>query len=187
MPRDDLIQRPINHLQKGARAPVFQFVGQAGETISSADLLPQGPVVITFYRGAWCSCCQADLRDFATSMPELRKAGASVLGVFHELGPEANAQATEEYHLEFPLVNDPQGHAAEAFGIRRTAKEIAALEQEFGPELLVLKESQPWILPMQARFVIAPSGVIAQCDVVLDYYERSSAKDVIAAITDQDW
>ena len=125
MLRDDLIQRPINHLQKGARAPVFQFVGQAGETISSSDLLPQGPVVITFYRGAWCPCCQADLRDIATAMPELRKAGASVLGVFHELGPEANAQVTEEYHLGFPLVNDPQGHAAEAFGIRRTAKEIA--------------------------------------------------------------
>ena len=37
----------------GAPAPAFALANVAGETVSSADLLRRGPLVVTFYRGVW--------------------------------------------------------------------------------------------------------------------------------------
>ena len=65
--------------------------------------------------------------------------------------------------------------AAHAFGIRRSLAEMAAIENEFGPELLALKEGQPWITPMQARYLIGHDGVITHSEIVTSYEDRSSA------------
>lgn len=40
-------------LKKGDRAPLFILKNQAGNSISSAELLAKGPLVITFFRGHW--------------------------------------------------------------------------------------------------------------------------------------
>jgi peroxiredoxin len=105
-------------------------------------------------------------------MPELRKTGITVIGVFHELSAEANARISDEYGLDFPIVDDAEGRVAEAFGVRRTAEEIGQLESEFGPELLALKTGEPWIIPMQARFLIGTDGAIARSEVISDYNQR---------------
>ena len=40
-------------LQPGSKAPDFKLEDQAGQLWSSAELLRQGPLVVTFYRGSW--------------------------------------------------------------------------------------------------------------------------------------
>lgn len=37
----------------GQKAPAFSLVSAAGETVNSQELLARGPLVVTFYRGAW--------------------------------------------------------------------------------------------------------------------------------------
>ena len=49
------------------------------------------------------------------------------------------------------------------------------LKMKFGPELLALKEGQPWITPMQARYLIGRDGVITHSEIVTRYEDRSSA------------
>lgn len=166
-------------LSEGDKAPEFEFVDSHDRRLRSSDLLRQGPVLLTFYRGAWCTCCQSDLRDLMRAMPEMRTTPSTILGVFHQLSPEANTRIAQEYSLDFPLVDDIDGRAAEAFGIRRSASEIARLDSEFGSELLALKEGEPWISPMQARFLIGPDGVIARSEVISNYNERSSVENLI--------
>ncbi len=166
-------------LDEGDEAPAFELTGPTGIAYNSIEILKAGPVLLTFYRGGWCMCCQADLRDLVRTSPELRKAGLTVIGVFHELTPDANTRISAEYGLEFPIVNDDQGKVAEAFGVRRTASEIQRLESEFGPELLALKSGQPYIIPMQARFLIGTSGIIARSEIIFDYNQRS---DVIGLL-----
>jgi hypothetical protein len=142
-------------------------------------LLRLGPVLLTFYRGAWCTCCQADLRDLMSAMADLTRTRTTVLGVFHQLSLESGTRISREYGLSFALVDDVKGRAAEAFGIRRSASEISLIESELGPELIALEEGAPWILPMQARYVIGPNGVIVHSEIVLDYNERSGASGLI--------
>ena len=40
-------------LKVGDKAPAFSLSNGAGKTVSSADLLSQGPLVVSFYRGGW--------------------------------------------------------------------------------------------------------------------------------------
>jgi hypothetical protein len=40
-------------LKNGDRAPAFILNNQDGNSISSAELLAKGPLVITFFRGHW--------------------------------------------------------------------------------------------------------------------------------------
>ena len=38
--------------------------------ISSAELLENGPLVVTFYRGIWCPYCRQDLKDLGNAAPD---------------------------------------------------------------------------------------------------------------------
>ncbi len=40
-------------LKTGDKAPAFELVNTKGTRVSSANLLAQGPLVISFYRGSW--------------------------------------------------------------------------------------------------------------------------------------
>jgi peroxiredoxin len=169
-------------LSEGVKAPPFEFSGPGGEAVRSSDLLARGPVILTFYRGAWCMCCQSDLRDLRQTVPAFRKTGATVIGVFHKMAPNARADIAREYAIDFPLVDDVDGKVAEAFGIRRSPADLARIESEFGPEMLALRESEPWILPMQARFVIRKNGIVGRSEIVSNYSERTSAAGLIPVL-----
>lgn len=169
-------------LVMGDRAPDFEFTGLTATSLQSCTLLRLGPVLLTFYRGAWCPCCQADLRDLMSAMSGLTRSRTTVLGVFYHLSPESGTRISLEYGLSFPLVNDVNGRAAESFGIRRSASELARIESELGPELVALEEGEPWILPMQARYVIGTNRVIVHSEIVFDYNERSGAADLIPVL-----
>jgi peroxiredoxin len=172
-------QKKSRQLAEGDRAPDFEFVTRDAQRLRSDELLRRGPVLLTFYRGAWCMCCQSDLRDLNRAMPEIRHAGATVLGVFHDLGPEGNDRVVSEYELDFPLVDDADGRAAEAFGVRRSLGEQALEDSELADLPLALREGGPWIAPMQARFLIAGNGTIVRSDVVFDYNQRTNARDML--------
>jgi peroxiredoxin len=158
------------HLLDGDKAPDFEFLTADGRRLRSSDLLREGPVLLTFYRGAWCMCCQADLRDLMQAMSAIRKTGATVVGVFHDLAPGASQNITQEYGLDFPVVDDVDGHVAESFGVRRSPDE-QALDDRDVPSVL---QGGPWILPMQARFLIGKDGILARREIILDYSDRSN-------------
>jgi hypothetical protein len=44
-------------LKEGERAPDFTLPDACGHPVTLARLLQPGPVVLTFYRGAWCPYC----------------------------------------------------------------------------------------------------------------------------------
>jgi hypothetical protein len=52
---EDLIRSGIAEKTKkiGDQAPDFTLPDAGGELVRFADLLARGPVVVTFYRGAW--------------------------------------------------------------------------------------------------------------------------------------
>ena len=77
------------------------------------------------------------------AMPAIRKTGSTVLGVFHDLGPEDNDRIVNEYGLDFPLVDDADGRVAEAFRVRRSPGEQALEDSELGDVPLALREGGP--------------------------------------------
>ena len=62
-------------LQAGDHAPAFTLPDPDGKLVSSQDLLARGPVVLTFYRGAWCPFCNLDLQALEGGSSEISLRG----------------------------------------------------------------------------------------------------------------
>jgi len=62
-------------LREGDRAPDFELPDARGQLVRLNTLLLDGPVVLTFYRGAWCPYCNTQLRDFQAALPTIAAAG----------------------------------------------------------------------------------------------------------------
>ena len=74
-------------LSAGARAPNFVAKGARGGklfTVSLAQALKRGPVVLYFYPKAFTSGCTMEAHAFADATAEFQKAGATVIGMSND-------------------------------------------------------------------------------------------------------
>jgi peroxiredoxin len=104
-------------LKAGAKAPSFTLKDSDGVDVSSKDLLANGPLVITFYRGAWCPYCNMDLQAIQATLPELEKRGAGLVAISPQSAPNSR-RSQRENNLGFPILSDPGNEVAAAFGLR---------------------------------------------------------------------
>jgi len=65
-------------------APNFSSTDQNGKTIVLKELLKKGSVVMVFYRGEWCPCCNKQLMQLQDSLASITKKGASLIAVSPE-------------------------------------------------------------------------------------------------------
>jgi peroxiredoxin len=71
-------------LAVGASAPTFSTTAyQAGKPVSFdlAQALKKGPVVLYFFPAAYTGGCNIEAQEFARSIEDFKKAGATVIGV----------------------------------------------------------------------------------------------------------
>jgi peroxiredoxin len=166
----------------GDAVPVFRLTDPDVGDISSAEFLERGALVVSFYRGLWCPYCQKDLLALQKVIQGIRDANASAVAVTQVLPPEVRRRLHDEHAFSFSLLADIDGAAAEQFGIRWSPDDYRLIETELGMNIVTLRGSGPWIFPMQARYVIAPSGVILFADIVFDYEQRSEPAAVLSVL-----
>ena len=104
-------------LKVGNTAPVFTLVDADGRKVSSKDLLADGPLIITFYRGVWCPYCNMDLQAIQEALPELASRGAKVIAISPQTAPNSR-RSQRENKLSFAILSDPGNEVAAAFGLR---------------------------------------------------------------------
>src|ERR1700754_421792 len=104
-------------LKVGDLAPTFKLVNAEGELVSSGQMLEQGPLVVTFYRGVWCPYCNIDLQAIEESVEEIRALGAQLVAVSMQT-PENSLKSQRQNKLSYPILTDAGGKTADAFGIR---------------------------------------------------------------------
>jgi len=168
----------IRPLEAGDQAPAFALPDPDDIVVSSAALLKDGPLIVTFYRGIWCPYCREDLKDLAGAVPQIRACGASLVAIAHQTAPGSNGKFQREHGLEFPILDDRRGDVAVAYRIRWSPEELAAAEERLG-KLTGLNTETSWILPMQARYVIGRDGVIAYADINADYRQHPDPHEIL--------
>ena len=171
-------------LKAGDRAPNFTLHAYEGVPVSSADCLNLGPLVVTFYRGLWCPYCQADLRSFDEAFDRMRDLGASFLAVSRPRQPGSDIPADHNLYPRFPILEDDTGDVAVQFGIRWSLDDTQLIEEAFGLNTGTFRDAEPWINPMQARFVISRDGTIARSEIAFDYREKSGPADIMPILTE---
>jgi thiol-disulfide isomerase/thioredoxin len=90
-------------VKAGDMVEPFSLPDANGVPVDLSRLLAQGPVVIVFYRGAWCPYCNLTLRTYQSELlPELQKLGASLVAISPQT-PDGSLSAKETNELAFTV------------------------------------------------------------------------------------
>jgi peroxiredoxin len=134
-------------LAVGGRAADFELPNAQGQRVRLADQLDRGPVVLTFYRGAWCPFCNLQLRSLQHAVPRVQALGASLLAISPEL-PDGSRAMVEQAALTFEVLSDLHSTVAAAYGITFTDTNRASA--------LPRSRERPW--QSQRRHRLGASG-----------------------------
>jgi len=162
----------VRPLKVGDRAPRFELRSYDDISFASDDMLKSGPLVLTFYRGLWCPYCQKDLKSFAQLIDEVGELDNCVLAISRSREPGRDRPRDHELELNFPVLEDASGDLAVQYGIRWPAEDARLIERALGLDLPTFRGTEPWINPMQARFIIDRDRRIAFGEIAFDYDER---------------
>ncbi|MEM1117764.1 MAG: peroxiredoxin-like family protein [Bacteroidota bacterium] len=169
-------------LQVGAEAPDFALPGASGETVRLGDALAQGPVVLTFYRGAWCPYCNTSLRQFQEALSDIEAAGATLVAISPNT-PEGALEMEQAQTLTFPVLSDVGNAVSRDFGlVFEVDEDVRDRYRASGVDLAEANGVDAWELPVPATYVIDTDGTIRFAFVEADYTLRASPRDVIEAL-----
>jgi peroxiredoxin len=169
-------------LKAGDVAPEFILPDPDGKPVSSNVLLAQGPLVVTFYRGAWCPFCNLDLSALESARSEIEARGASLIAISQQTAPNSR-KSQRQNGLGFPILSDHGGKIAAQFGVRWTLPDyLREVQKLLGADLTQFNGEDSWTLPMPARYVIAQGGTIAYAEVNADYTRRPEPSAVFQVL-----
>lgn len=105
-------------MKPGDTAPAFALSDQEGEVRSLDTLLADGPLVVFFYPAAFTAVCTAEACHFRDLAAEFAAVGATRVGISADPVDRLASWSTRQ-SFDFPLLSDPDGVAAAAYGVRR--------------------------------------------------------------------
>ena len=105
-------------MKSGDKITPFSAQDQSGNTVSSDELLAQGPLVLFFYPKAGTPGCTAESCHFRDLGGEFEKLGARRVGISAD-GVSEQAKFDEKYGLGYPLLADEERKIAKQFGVKR--------------------------------------------------------------------
>lgn len=159
-------------LKAGDIAPEFTLPDPDGKLVSSRALLAKGPLVVTFYRGAWCPFCNFDLNALEEARSEIEARGATLVAISQQTAPNSR-KSQRQNGLGFPILGDHGGEIAAQFRVRWTLPAyLREVQKALGADLTRFNGEDSWTLPMPSRYVIAQDGTIAYAEVNADYTRR---------------
>jgi thioredoxin-dependent peroxiredoxin len=109
--------------QQGQQLPDVEFVTEGGEKLSAGDLEGE-KTVLYFYPKDDTPGCTKEACAFRDRMPDYERASIRVYGVSLD-SPESHRRFREKYNLNFPLLTDEGGRAADALGVLRESGKSA--------------------------------------------------------------
>ncbi|BDS07994.1 hypothetical protein NT6N_30340 [Oceaniferula spumae] len=169
-------------LKVGDKAPDFTLGNPDGKKVQLSNLLKNGPVVLTWYRGGWCPYCNIALADLSEKNDAFKKLGATLVALTPEL-PDATAGSVKEQGLKFEVLSDLNHAVADKYGLVFTLNEDTRqrYQEKFKLEERSGKEAAKK-LPLPATYVIDTDGTITYAFVDADYRRRAEPARIMDAL-----
>ena len=169
-------------LQAGDLAPDFVLTDSDRNPVALKDLLAEGPVVLSFYRGVWCPYCNIELQALEEAAERIRARGATLVAISMQ-GAADSRKSQRDNKLSFPILTDKAGELANKFGIRWSLQDyVIPIHDGFGVNLPTIHGDGQWNLPMPARYVIDTNGAVVYSEVNPDYTRRPDPSDLFPVL-----
>lgn len=128
-------------IREGQPAPDFRGRTAEGREISLADFRGRGPLVLYFYPKDNTPGCTKEACGFRDHRSDVVAAGGEIVGVSMD-DAESHRRFAAQHRLDFPLLSDPDGAIAGAYGVARLGGWI------------------PFLPPRRVTFVIDREGIV---------------------------
>ena len=167
-------------LKPGDPMPGFMAPMIDSRLVSSLELLRSGPLVISFFRGAWCTFCVEELRALDAALPQFAARSVGVVAISSETSEPARRLQSE---LSIPLLSDVDYAIGLLFGVIFVVPPFMRAHLEArGINLSELHGSRTWMLPIPATYVIDRNGAVAAAFVDPDFTCRTDPGDILEVI-----
>lgn len=166
-------------LKVGDKAPEFTLPDVAGNQVSLAALLQQGPLVVVFLRGRWCPFCCATVETWQGLLNHVKAAGANLVAISPMTSKQSDFMR-DQHKLMFPILSDMRNKVAERFGLKY---QVPTYQQELFSTVFInlpfINGEDSWTLPLPATFGISPEGTVKYAWVNEDYTVRAEPAEVL--------
>jgi peroxiredoxin len=173
---------PNPGLKVGERAPDFTLSNAFGTPVTLYEELENGPVVLVFYRGAWCPFCNMHLHVLQESVPAFRRLGAQLIAVTPQR-PDKSAEQIREDGLPFEVLSDLDDEVMKAYELYfELEPELVEVYLRHDLNLAEYNGEGRNVLPVPGTFVIDTNGVIRAVHADVDYKERMEPAAILTAL-----
>ncbi|MBN2024450.1 MAG: peroxiredoxin [Pirellulales bacterium] len=103
-------------LKPGDKAPDFALVGSDGKTYKLSDFVGKRAVVLAWFPKAFTPGCTTECKSLRTGGGALRAFDAAYFTASRDT-PARNAEFAKSLGLDYPILSDPEGKVAKAYGV----------------------------------------------------------------------
>ncbi len=173
---------PNPGIQVGEKAPYFNLKNAFNQEINLYDELKKGPVVLVFYRGAWCPFCNIHLQVLQESLGEFKKYGAQLITVTPQTPDKSTEQIKKDaYHFE--VLSDSDNNVMKEYKLYfEVSKEVLNIYKKHGLDIEAYNGKNHRALPIPGSFVIDTNGVVRAMQAQTDYKVRMEPKVIIETL-----
>jgi len=164
---------PDPGLEVGSNAPDFSLRNAFGKKISLYSQLRKGPVILMFYRGAWCPYCNIQLHAMQESLPAFEKYHAQIIAVTPQL-PDKSLEQIKKDKFPFEILSDVNYEVAKMYNLyfELPAQLHELYKNKFKLDIEQYNGKGRTGLPVPGTFVINKSGEIVASFAEHDYMQR---------------
>ena len=175
-------QLPNPGIQVGEQAPNFILSNAFGKKVSLGEELKKGPVVLVFYRGAWCPFCNMHLHALQKNLPGFQQYGAGLIAITPQT-PDKSAEQIEKDSYPFEVLSDLDNQVMQDYKLYfRIPDELVAVYKKIGLDIESYNGEGRNELPVPGTFVIDRQGVVRAMHADTDYKKRMEPAAIIEAL-----
>jgi peroxiredoxin len=173
-----------NAIAVGEKVPDFTLPNAKGESVLLSQLLANGAVIVTFYRGSWCPYCNLQLRAMQSRLDEIHAFGAELVAISPEI-PDESLTKNEIDNMVFTVLSDQDAKVAEKFGVAWEVPDVILehMRKDRNLDLADINNGNGSVLPIPATFIIDRDGVVQWRFVEVDYRMRAEPDDIIEVLS----
>lgn len=112
-------------LKVGDDAPDFEMVGSDGNTYKLSDFKGKQAVVVAWFPRAFTGGCTKECKSFKEDGKKLREYNVAYFTASTDPA-EKNKEFAKSLDVDYPILSDPKGKVATAYGIYNAERDIAS-------------------------------------------------------------
>lgn len=173
---------PDPGIKVGEMAPDFTLKNAFGEEINLKQELKKGPVILVFYRGAWCPFCNMHLHVLQQSLPQFKEYGAQLITITPQT-PDKSAEQIGKDGYPFQVLSDLDSQVMKDYKLYfEIPDDLVSVYKHVGLDIEAFNGKGRNVLPVPGSFVIEKNGIVRAMQARTDYKSRMEPEAIIDAL-----